>query len=218
MAPFIAILVVVSVVLLTLAFSGEHSSEELAGLRRARVANVRDGELVKIVGRVRCARAPVTSPLGGRIGVSYLSPEGWPEAGPEKDRVGVYCYVTVGHEIEEGHYGAKYHSRASMRLAVDFFVEDETGNALVHGIDAEVQVERRLFSVADWETGRELILAMTDGEEPLDGLSPHLRIVGRELLLEEGAEVSVVGIASWEDAPSRRLVLGGDRVVVTATR
>ncbi|MCB9591969.1 MAG: hypothetical protein H6719_04490 [Sandaracinaceae bacterium] len=145
----------------------------LAEHRPTLVRDVRDGATVKVVGHVRKAERALRSPLTGRVGVYY-------------------DVLVTGAGIR----------RIREQEAVDFYVEDETGRALVLTEDLQVAVVRDLDEKIGWlpDAGLRAFLAAHGAVRGYER--------AKEGTLELDERIAVVGRASWVPDDGANLPVG----------
>lgn len=149
---------------------------ELRHARRVALADVKDGELVRVTGRVRALESGLRAPLSGRRCVYYLA-----TAEPVHDRRGSFDWG----EVREERY-------------VDFLVEDASGSARVSMRAPRVAIVRDLHTRSgtfdDANEAEEAFLRRYGAKSTSElGLNRDLRYY--EGALEVGEEVTVLGRA-----------------------
>lgn len=160
---------------------------ELRQARRVALADVKDGEIVRVTGRVRAIETGLRAPLSGRHCVYYLA-----TAEPVHDRRGSSGWG----EVREERY-------------VDFLVEDASGAARVSMRAPRVAIVRDLHTRSgtfdDANEAEEVFLRRYGAKSTSElGLNRDLRYF--EGALEVGEEVTVLGRAHIEVREGQRVV------------
>jgi hypothetical protein len=166
-------------------FSADHvGKRRLRSVASTPIAKAQEGALVKITGRLVLAdQAELEGPLTGRRCVAYL--------------------VEVKERTQSG-AKANWDTIIVKDNAVAFVVEDDTGRALVVASGAHLILVRdghvRSGSLSDHAERAEAFLKVhgTPSENILR-MKKSLRY--EEGVLERGEEVSVLGVAVWEQVP-----------------
>lgn len=154
----------------------------LFGARSARIADVADGERVKLVGKLAYADAPVEAPFSRRDCAAY--------------------WLTV--EQESAGESKSWNELVQDRRMVSFWVEDDSGRALV---EADVMPQVAMVVDAHFDSGflddpeTHIRAWMTDRGLETKGLMFNKTLRYREGVLEAGETVAVLGEAHWELDP-----------------
>lgn len=165
-------------------FSDERvAKRRLRGAKRVDIASVRDGQLVKISGRLELYAPALQAPLTGR-----------PCA----------FFETLLEEYSGGKH-KRWRVRVRESDAREFLVVDGTGKALIETASLRVAVvrdgHRRSGFLNDATPELEAYLARHGlTSVGLLGFNRELRV--REGVLEPGEEVTVFGRARWEMVPT----------------
>jgi hypothetical protein len=150
-------------------------------LPRTRIADVKNGDLARLEGRLELCGESLIAPLSQRSCAHYE--------------------ITVGYARD----AKRFVTALSESKTVPFFMTDESGRALIEierplievvidhywtalDIDAETRFELERYLFAQGRIGRALL-----------GEPKRLRYA--EGALEEGERVHVTGVAEWVDAP-----------------
>lgn len=165
--------------------------------RRSTVSDARDGELVRLSGRILPRVDPLTAPLSGRTCLFYSSH--------------LYRFPQKANNAPE----------LVLRFArgVDFHVEDDTGRALVRGDTVRVfrpSVYRPNYGELVRPTEPIVRLEQASGRTcPAEWFPAYFQM--EELILPSVPRAEIVGVARWEMDPEgggghyreapRRLVL-----------
>lgn len=171
---------------------GFEGSVARRALRRARttpIAEVQDGTIARITGRVRIEGEPLRAPFTARECAAWT--------------------VDVDAKALE-HHGPLVQKALRDQDSRSFYVEDETGRALVKAVTPKMAL------VDDFrvESGRldpaEAVLEAflnRHGASAKDVTGRDRELTYQEGVLEEGEEATVLGVAHWQasaDAASRR--------------
>lgn len=162
---------------------------ELGQVRRVALADAKDGQVVRVTGRVRAVESGLRAPLSGRHCVYYLATA---EAIHDRRR------------RADGGWGEVREERY-----VDFLIEDASGVARVSMRAPRVAIVRDLHTRSgtfdDANAAEEAFLRRYGVQSTTAlGLNRDLRYL--EGALEIGEEVTVLGRAHVELAEGRRLV------------
>lgn len=163
---------------------GKRASIRRGGLPRTLIADVRDGELVRIVGHVRRLRDAVKAPISGKLCFYYQA------------HVVVWeSHDATGEKISPLDVGPAPDGR-------DFFVEDESGVATISTLGTQMELP------ASWQdgfhpgviqyletNGRRDVAERLLSTKNLDLVMTKVRHCER--LVSEGMPVSVRGWGRW---------------------
>lgn len=146
--------------------------------QRKRIVDVRDGEVVKIVGTLRYADEVLEAPLTGRECAAWTV--------TVEDQGGKSRRTVIDDRAE----------------VVSFFVEDDVGRAFIEGVATHVIVRDAHFRQGFLEapTPRMTEFLHARGEDP-KGVIFHRSLEYREGAIEAGETVAVLGIGRWEPDP-----------------
>lgn len=162
----------------------QRGKRRLKNLESSAIADVQDGALVKITGKLSLGGLQqLDAPLTGRTCVGYV--------------------VEVKERKQSG-ANANWITIITKEDAVDFVVEDATGKALVKAAGSHLVLVRdghlRSGALSDHsDRGQAFLLAQGTPSENILRMKKSLRY--EEGVLEAGEEVSVLGIARWEAIP-----------------
>lgn len=180
-------LLVVAVVLVALVLSWWFSEaakirRALRAARRVPIAEVREGEVVRVTGRVRGVSELLRAPLSGRPCVFFE--------------------VTVEEYRSSGKSG-RWVRILREQEAMDFLVEDGTGKALVRadGMRVLAQRDHEQSSGTFNDATPELEAFLARHGEKSTGWIFNRRLRYREGIFEPGETVTVLGEAHWEQDP-----------------
>lgn len=141
----------------------------LAEHRPTFIREAEEGTIVKVVGRVRVAEQSVRSPL--------------------TSKTGVYFDVLVTAGGVQNQHPLRIHERE----AVDFYIEDETGRALVRTRDMQVVIVRDVDETVSLFSRRDGLRELLEAH----GAEGRRSMNVREGTLELDEYVAVVGQATW---------------------
>jgi len=156
------------------------TKRRLREIRRKRVVDVQDGELAKIVGTLRYASAPLTAPLSSRRCAYFEA------------------------RVEQKHGKNSWRKIAEAKDGGSFFLEDESGRALVRLEDlGAALVEDVKFNSGVLHDPTPQAYAFLDeyGESATGMLGFNKTLRYAEGVLEEGEKVVVCGVGRWEVDP-----------------
>lgn len=163
---------------------------------RSTIREVRDGEAVKLVGRLAYAMPAMTAPLTGRACALYEV-----RVKERRSHGKSSHWETVIHEVQHR----------------EFLLEDGTGKALVRAVAAEPRVA--IVKDAHFRSGTfndptpELDAFLYERNRSSKGILFNKNMRYEEGVLEAGEEVAVLGVGRWEVDPDPGLgsVGGGYR-------
>lgn len=145
--------------------------------RLRRISDVADGEVVKLRGRLRYLKPPVRAPITSRPCAAW------------------HVVVVDANRRND--------ALVDEREWVEFLLEDDTGRAVVDAVSPKflIVLDAHLRSGL-WEEplGRARSFLEARGEST-KGLFFNRELRYREGVLEEGEEVSVLGVGRWEPDP-----------------
>jgi len=184
--------------------------------RKVRIADAKDGEVVRIVGRLRPRGELLEAPFSRR-------------------RCAVYETV-VEKWARRGFGQRRWHTIASASAGCDFVVEDDSGYAIVetgkleaavvldhhqfsalfHGMTPELEafiqrhmVPTRRYDFREWRSAMRPVVDWFGVDVPLRC---------REGVLEPGEQIAVCGRARWENDPEEGGLVPSDRDSYRNTR
>jgi hypothetical protein len=181
------------------------------------IASVQDGQICRLAGKLTLASEPLIAPLSGRSCAYYevtLEEYEPPQTGGPR-------------------YGGDWGGWAPRRFdwqSQDFYIEDETGRALIRQskpnvvLDIDVKAKARRFGKTPPELTDYLDRLMARADAPIIRNKKRLRVY--EGVLEAGELINVRGLCRWESSsdekdyrqPARTLTVTveqGDGMVIT---
>lgn len=147
------------------------------------IREVRDGQVVKVCGRLRYVGEPLVAPLSGRRCGAW--------------RVEVDEYQSRGK-------GGSWHNVITETEAGDIELDDGTGTARVSALGAQlVVVKDAHYSSGTFNDPTPVLerYLAKHGQEATGMLGFNKGFRYREGALEEGEEVAVLGVARWQHHP-----------------
>ena len=168
---------------------------------RTPIGEVRRGAPVRVVGQVRFAVEPLRAPMSGRPCV---------------------CWHVRVQEAKQGAQGGSWANLIDEVDGQDFLLEDETGVAVVAG----VLPEATLASAGPWidnyvdDFPPEVEEFLRKQGEQVRGATGKRVMRFEERILDEGAQVAVLGMAGREGVPAHASVMIGclddGRIVISS--
>jgi hypothetical protein len=175
----------------------------LRALREVSVTPVRDaidGELVRVVGRLRPGPRLLQAPLSGRACALFE--------------------VEVDLKVKRGK-SSQWRPLIRESEAIDFFLEDDTGRALVRIAERQTALvldhEQRSGFLDDPTPALEAYVAR-HGHETTGGFGLNRTLRYREGVLEPDETVAVLGRGRWEDDPDPGAARAGEGYRASARR
>lgn len=168
----------------------EQTKRAIRSLPRTPIRDVRDGELVRIVGKLRYLAEPTVAPLSGRR----------------------CAYFEARAFEKQGRSGLT--ERAMEGGGVEFLLEDETGRAVIDPVLLRAAVVEDVKSQSGiWmEPSPRMEAFLTRHALATTGaLGLHKAIFYREGVFEEGETITVVGLGTSELDPSERTSMSSYR-------
>lgn len=197
MPVFVVLLFVVVVGILVLSYWFSEAAKirrALRGARKVAIVEAKEGEIVKLTGRVRPAGQTLRAPLS--------------------NRPCVFFEVTVEEYRSSGKSG-RWVQVIRESEGVDFLVEDGTGKALVRGDGMKVLAvkdhDRRSGTFNDATPDLEAFLARHGRKSTGWVFNKSLRY--KEGAFEPGETVTVLGAVHWEQDPDPETAGSGYRDV-----
>jgi len=170
---------------------------ELKSAQRVPIRKVADGTTVKIGGRLSYAGDPLEAPLSGRACACWQ--------------------VVIERQVRSGN-SCEWEELIRDQEARSFFVEDETGRALVEARNPAVALNQDAhFSSGTFNDATERLEAFlaSHGKTSVGLLGFNIDMRYREGVLEEGEVVSAWGRARLEPDPDGATSAGGYREAPT---
>lgn len=166
-------------------FHADHvGKRRLKSVPRTPIAEAAEGQLVKVTGTLVVADQPgLEAPVTGRSCVGYV--------------------IEIKERMQSG-ATANWETLVTKEDAVVFLVEDDTGRAFVKAEGAHLVLVRdghvQSGLLSDHSERAKAFFA-EQGTESQQALWKKKAVRFEEGVLEPGEEVSVLGVAAWEDVP-----------------
>ncbi len=167
-------------------FSTEQVTRRALGkVRPTRIRDVKDGEIVKLVGRAGLLRESLKAPISERACLAWS------------------VEIQVRRGSGKNRRWRAVHDACDVR---PFALEDETGTAHVDVSNARMvlSADHRAAHGGGWSDGSDELLAYC-GEQGLDTstfFGGSVPVRSREGVIDLGETIAVMGVARWEDDPS----------------
>lgn len=166
---------------------------------KSRIADLKDGDIVKIVGRTKSDKALVTSPI--------------------TNRECIYYHMTIDEKTVAG-YRDGWETVVIDRKGNDFWIVDDSGQAYIEMDLPElfITMDTQLSSGVLFETTPRLEAVLANYGLRSKGRILNRNFEYREGALEEGEKVAVVGRVQIEKSPEKRVkILATDTEPVFVT-
>ncbi len=190
--PFVILAAVGGIALLRWWFSeAEKTKRAIRSTPKKPIRYVREGEVVKIVGRIKYLAKPMQAPLTGRL-----------------------CAYFEARALER-HGKNSYREVAMEKGGVEFLVDDGTGHAVVDPLmlRAAVVHDNRANSgfLREPDARMETFLSK-HGQVPTSAFGFNKRMVYKEGVFEQGETIAIVGMGRFEDDPDETATTAGYRL------